>query len=479
MVVTASGKSTSGRRGITTRNKRKNQRDWNLFVGISVIWAISLTMRLCFLGSLEPPVFDEIYFTSFAEQYLNGIASFDVHPPLGKYAIALGIPLFGRNAIGYRISTAIAGSFIPVVVAGLAYKLTYRRQYALTAGGLMLAEGLFLVESRFGLMNVWLVLFGLTAHIFAIAGLERSGWTRLGLLTCCGSLLGACASVKWNGLGFALGLGGVGAIALGLPGISAICRQRWGFPLTPQRINERLGIWQQVHSLRWWHYSICFGLAPLAVYVLQWLPHLWMLSDDSYHSFGGVFLQLKDIHLQMLGGHASATSPSGAASPIHPYCSPWWSWPLMGRPIGYFFEDQGEVWRDVHAIGNPVLWWSSTMAIATLAISVPSRFSGTIAYLLVCYFANFLPWIFVSRCLFLYHYMASLLFSIMALALGLERGLSHPRKWMRWLGVNLAFAILAGGIFYIPIWMGIPLSPNEFYQRMWFRGDWLPGFNWI
>ena len=477
--MTATGKSMSDSGVVATRKQRQNRRDWSLFVGISVIWAIALSMRLCFLGSLEPPVFDETYFTGFAEQYLNGIASFDVHPPLGKYAIALGIPLFGRNAIGYRISTAIAGSFIPIVVAGLAYKLTYRRLYALTAGALMLAEGLFLVESRFGLMNVWMVLFGLSAHIFAIAGLERRGWSRLGLLTCCGVLLGASASVKWSGLGFALGLGGMGAIAIGLPGIAAVGRRHWGFPLTPQHINERLGIWQQVRSLRWWHYSICFGLVPVAVYIVQWLPHLWLLADDSYRSLGGIVIQLKDIHVQMLGGHASATTLAGAVAPVHPYCSHWWSWPLMGRSVGYFFEDRGEVWQDVHAIGNPVLWWSSTVAIATVSMGAFYRFSGGTAYLLVCYFANLLPWIMVSRCLFLYHYMGSLLFSIMALALGLERLLSHPHKWMRWLGVNVAFAILACGIFYIPIWMGIPLSPHEFYQRMWFRGDWLPGFNWI
>ena len=477
--LTILGKPVFEGRAFSTRYRRKYCWDWGLLAGISVIWAISLVLRLWFLGSLEPPVFDEVYFPVYAENYLDGVAPFDVHPPLGKYEIALGILLLGRNAVGYRIATAIAGSFIPVAVAGLAYKLTYRRQFALTAGVLMLAEGLFLVESRFGLMNVWLVLFGLTAHIFAIAGLERKGWSRLGLLTCCGILLGASASVKWNGLGFALGLGGMGAIAIGLPAIATIGRRYWGIPFTSHYIQERLGIWQQVCGLRWWHYLFCFGLVPIAIYVVQWLPHLWLLADDSHRSIGDIALQLKDLHLKMLGGHASATAVAGANEPVHPYCSQWWSWPFLGRPVGYFFEDQGEVWRDVHAIGNPVLWWSSTVAIATLAIAVWGRFSGTAAYLLVGYIANFLPWIMVSRCLFLYHYMGSLVFSVMALALGLERLLSHSRRRVRWLGVNVAFAIFACAIFFMPIWIGIPLPVDEFYQRMWFRGDWLPGFNWI
>ena len=463
----------------SSQDRRKYRWDRGLLAGVFVIWAIALAMRLWLLGSLDPPVFDEVYFPVYAENYLDGVAPFDVHPPLGKYEIALGILLLGRNAVGYRIATAIAGSLIPVAVAGLAYKLTYRRQFALLAGALMLAEGLFLVESRFGLMNVWLVLFGLTAHIFAIVGLERKGWSRLGLLTCCGVLLGASASVKWNGLGFALGLGGMGAISLGLPAIAALSRRYWGAPFSSRHIQERLGIWQQVRGLRWWHYLLCFGLAPMVVYIVQWLPHLWLLADDSYRSIGGIALQLKDIHMQMLGGHASATAVAGADSPVHPYCSHWWSWPLLGRPIGYFFEEQGEVWRDVHAIGNPVLWWSSTAATAMLAIAVWGRFSGTAAYLLVGYIANFLPWLMVSRCLFLYHYMGSLVFSVMALALWLEGLLGHSRRRVRWLGVNVAFAILVCAIFFMPIWIGIPLPVDEFYQRMWFRGGWLPEFNWI
>ena len=142
-----------------------------LIVGVLVIWAIALVMRLWHLGTLEPPVFDEVYFPAFAQDYLDGIVPFDVHPPLGKYEIALGILVLGPSALGIRISTALAGSVIPVAVAGLAYQLTHRSRLALIAGSLMLVEGVFLVESRFGLMNVWLVLFGLTAHIFASAGL--------------------------------------------------------------------------------------------------------------------------------------------------------------------------------------------------------------------------------------------------------------------------------------------------------------------
>ncbi|MGK7907976.1 MAG: phospholipid carrier-dependent glycosyltransferase [Synechococcus sp.] len=461
-----------------------------------VIWAIALGMRLWHLGAIEPPVFDEVYFPVFAESYLDGVAPFDVHPPLGKYEIALGILLFGRNAIGYRIASAIAGSLIPIALAGLVYRLTQRWRLALTVGLLMLLEGLFLVESRFGLMNVWLVLFGVTAHIYAVAALQRQGWQRFCLLGGCGLLLGASSAVKWNGLGYALGLGGMALLALGARVIPTIAKGLKS-PSSARKAGHPLGIWAQLGYLRWWHYLLCLGVVPVAVYGLQWLPHLWLLENDPPLSIASFPNQLMQIHQQMLGGHASATSLTGD-TPVHPYCSSWWTWPLLGRPIAYFFAEDGEVWRDIHAIGNPLQWWASTITIASFCFQkfyplLRSRDSAIKSakepqnaidgsfklYLLVGYAANLLPWMVVSRCTFLYHYMGALAFSTMALAWGMERMLFHPDRVYRWWGWNLAIAILACGLFFWPLWFGLPLSPTGFYRRMWFRGDWIVQMSWI
>jgi dolichyl-phosphate-mannose-protein mannosyltransferase len=54
--------------------------------------------------------------------------------------------------------------------------------------------------------------------------------------------------------------------------------------------------------------------------------------------------------------------------PIHPYCSPWWSWLLTLRSISYFYEElpNGEMVRDVTALGNPFLYWLSAIAMLLL-----------------------------------------------------------------------------------------------------------------
>jgi dolichyl-phosphate-mannose--protein O-mannosyl transferase len=38
------------------------------------------------------------------------------------------------------------------------------------------------------------------------------------------------------------------------------------------------------------------------------------------------------------------------------YTSPAWSWPLIRRPVVYFQEDSGRRYREILALGSPVVW---------------------------------------------------------------------------------------------------------------------------
>ncbi|MEN9240615.1 MAG: phospholipid carrier-dependent glycosyltransferase, partial [Thermostichales cyanobacterium SZTDM-1c_bins_54] len=108
-------------------------RRWDpwLLLGMAFLFDVALVMRLWDLERHPFPVFDEVYFPKNAKDYLDGKTVFDAHPPLGKYFIVLGILLFGRNETGYRFMTALFGALVPVLVAGVIYRLTYRRGLAL------------------------------------------------------------------------------------------------------------------------------------------------------------------------------------------------------------------------------------------------------------------------------------------------------------------------------------------------------------
>lgn len=463
----------------------KDSRDWYLLLGSFAIFAIALALRLWQIDKIPYPVFDEVYFPKYAEEFLQGTATWEGHPPLAKYVIMLGIILFGHNEFGYRIASAIFGALIPLLVIGVAYRLTYQRTFALLSGLFLLSDGLFLVESRLGLINVFLVAFGFASQVFLLAGLQHKetfqGKSRTILLSAAGLMLGAAASVKWNGLGFSL------LVFLTLLFVAAIAK------FFPKQITK-LGVLAELTKLHWWQYLLCFVTLPLAFYLGQWIP-LFMLNSggiapetgwNTFHWFWQVLIR---VHEHIIWWHsASNVITIDPAHPSHPYCSSAISWAVLARPVGYFFQNRDGYFWAMQALGNPILWWLSTLAIliitgATILPNFRSLTSPKSSYLLLGYFANYAPWLLVKRCLFIYHYMSSAAFSFMALAWlvaqMLDRQDINYQNQVRYFGYGIIAIILITQIFFMPIWLGLPLLPPEFYQRMWFMPDKVFGFNWI
>ncbi len=407
--------------------------------GLVLLWLFALGTRLWGVDRFHTLVFDEVYFARFARNYLAGVPFFDAHPPLGKYLIALGIWIRGEfDPWGYRWLNALVGALIPVTVALLTYLLTQRRGLALLAGTFVALDGLFLVESRYALINVYLVFFGLVAQVSWLWGQQQWGGRRWAALILAGVALGACVAVKWSGLGFLLGLGLVWLVQ----------RQR--------------------------HYTlmqmgVILPLVVFTVYSLLWLPHLAFHPESS----------LWQIHAQIFSYHRSV------ASTAHPYCAPWWSWPLMLRPVSYFFQRVQTLseavpvigpplpmaathWvYAVHAMFNPPLLWLSTLALLVL-LPLGGR-SPVGQFLLLNYAANLLPWALVSRCLFLYHYLPAALYSFMALAVVCDWGWRSSPPWGRLLSCLVLLMVGAGFFYWLPLYWGLPITPQQFFARMWWR----------
>jgi hypothetical protein len=71
--------------------------------------------------------------------------------------------------------------------------------------------------------------------------------------------------------------------------------------------------------------------------------------------------------------HLQAARKIGAAVP-HLWGSPWWSWPIMLRPIRYFYGANPDgALRIVLAIGNPLVWWASTLAVVAGLVEVARK----------------------------------------------------------------------------------------------------------
>ncbi len=140
-------------------------------LGLGALGWGAIALHFWHLGQPHSLVFDEVYYVPFALDYLHGTPSFDAHPPLGKYLIALGLWLGQWPAawlgwptlevedvwvspLAFRWLNALVGSTIPLLLAALAdqlrsaYSPQRRRWFAGLAGVLMALEGLTLVESR-------------------------------------------------------------------------------------------------------------------------------------------------------------------------------------------------------------------------------------------------------------------------------------------------------------------------------------------
>jgi len=449
---------------------------------ILAIFIFSLVLRFWNLGQFNELVFDEVYYAKFASDYWLGKPFFPSHPPLSHYLIALAMGLGSvlpvnpdqvndltgvvRSTWSYRWLNALTGSTIPLLMGAIAYLLTQRKRLTVLVMGLTALDGLLLVESRYALNNIYLIFFGLLGQGLVLWYLRRRQKWQLIL----GAIaLGCAGSVKWNGFAFLLGIYCLWALAWLVnygqqwrsnhDKLGKLCDK------TPQR-DDFLQRWLMLSPqavLLW------LVLVPLLTYSLIWIPHLLMNPDyASLQGFWQIQVDTWQYHRRV-----------GNSPDVHPYCSPWYSWLVMWRPVAYFFQKSGNfgLVYDVHSMANPALLWLSTGAMGLLVAGVtraslrrsPLPLRGLTLYIAVNYSVNLLPWLSISRCTFFYHYLAAYLFSILALAAIIETLIRPGKSWHRVVGLTCLIIIAVSFWFWLPVFLGMPLTPQGFSLRMLFR----------
>ncbi len=475
------------------------------WIGLLGILCLAIGLRFWGLNRFNALVFDEIYYAKYGQNYLNHVPFFDAHPPLGKYLIAFGMWLshflpFSTTTTSslegstyapwsFRWFDAFTGSLIPPIVAGIAYSLSGRWSYALWAGLFTALDGLLLVESRYALINIYMVFWGLLGQLLVLSGIRQASvrmrWSVLALAGIC---FGASISVKWNGLAFIVGVVLFWALVQVLRWLSDVGRSPDQSSPQP-KTDVATTVFQATSRLHVLTLMVVLGVIPLLVYTLIWIPHLEINQ-----------ITLSWVHEQMFGYHTRMKD----GTDVHPYCSRWFTWPLMLRPMSYFYQTtrtitdplpplnppipngEGAVIYDVHAMGNPFLWWYSAIALITLTLQWMESISrgrkvltsairkNPTAYLpslfvLTNYAASFLPWIAVTRCTFIYLYMGASVYGFMAIAYLVDQWTQSSSLRWRSLGLLIAFTIVIAFLYWLPVYLGLPLTTTEFRNRMWFN----------
>jgi dolichyl-phosphate-mannose-protein mannosyltransferase len=447
----------------------------------------------------SPPngqVFDEIYFAVFAHDDLKGISYFDPEPPLSKLIIASGEWLYGwwratfegargdyadlgYNTFGWRIMSCIFGALCVPLIYLMAYKLWPRRLFALAAATLACFDGMFFVQSRIGMIDIFPIFLILLSYTAFLVHLEsRSERDSLVTLLITGAICGLAVSAKWISLAatasivFFLVMRPLAAhvgVALGNG------ERGWLWGMNPKAGlpgRARLGPYLVMAI-------IAFAVLPVTIYLASWIP---FFTRGQFHNLGDLVL----YNQQAYWYHANLKA-------THPWGSPWFSWPFLYRPVAYYYQYEGlgpdpvsgrPLFAGMADLGNPLIWWASLPAVLSLPYFVFRHRSFPAAVILVGFLTQYLPWARITRVVFLYHMFGGLLFMILALAFVLVRmqdagplriGFFGDRAVTstRWLVPAFLVAAVVFFLYFYPVWTALPIGDVSY------RGGFPNGKMWI
>jgi dolichyl-phosphate-mannose-protein mannosyltransferase len=394
----------------------------SVLVLVAVTVLVGLWARVWKLGFPGQRIWDEIYFPVMARKFLEGTYQFDLHPPLGKFIIAVGIAVFGDSSIGWRVMPLLFGVALIPLGAALGWYLVRERVAAILLASFLAGETFLIAYSRVGIMDLILLFFTLATLLAALL-VERPRqvlWVAV--------LLGLAISVKWAvfmvvvPVGYVLWRKGLVRLFLASLWVSAVL-----------------------------YLAVVYVGALISVTTNPWEAWLWTW----------------DWHLR-------AFEKVTAAIP-NPWGSPWWSWPLMLRTIrlsSLFATATGEL-QVIAAIGNPVVWYGSTLAVVAGLVEAARRLvarkpiaGDPLVPILLGYVFLLLPWIPGTRIPYIYNYLPSYAFALMALVYWLVR-IWGRRPWGPWVVVAFTALALASTLYFVPLAAGLPMSSEAMQQRVW------------
>lgn len=479
------------------------------------IFFVGAFIRFWNLDQFNKLVFDEVYFPKFAYDYLNQDRFFHVHPPLGKYTQAAGIWIYNHlpwvddpaigtvelaelNAHSWRWVNATFGSFLILIVGFTVLLLTRNRLFTLLAALFVMVDGSLIVASRYGLSNVQIVFFGFLSMYFLVKSLTAKTNHRRWLIIC-GLFLGCTYSIKWNGLGYSLI---AWCILIGatlclyadkeLAKVEASLKNKEDETTAKKKKKSKAKKEEVIETsaaakidstsvfarIKLYEYVGYLMILPAILYASMWIPDLNLNSRHAEYGFIGMHKQMSGYHGKTIGAD------------VHPYCSKWYTWPILKRPISYYFNKKNEkqpdgefkkIVRDVHLFGNPALYWMGVAALVWVIImwlysalvwvrlGVIHQNLMVYSFITFGFLANFLPWMLVSRCTFFYHYQSASVFKFLALAWVTSELFKAKALYFKGMAAVIVLLVISAFIYWLPINLGLPIESSSYYSKMWFR----------
>ncbi|MCI8528832.1 MAG: phospholipid carrier-dependent glycosyltransferase [Lachnospiraceae bacterium] len=471
--------------------------------------------------------FDEIYHARTAYEFLNGLISYEnTHPPFGKILISIGVAMFGMNPFGWRIIGTLFGiAMIPLVYL-FARRITDSTLMSALACTMFTFDFMHFAQTRIATIDVYITFFVILMYYFMFQYCKLSfydtplkkTWIPLGA---CGISMGLGVASKWTGV--------YAGIGLALIFFSVLYRRYLEYQAAQKNpsgktngISHKQVIKNFVPYVKQTIYfcMVFFVALPALIYLLSYVP---------FRDYTERGLLDRMIHNQetMFNYHSNLES-------THPYSSSWYEWPIMKRPIWYFSntitktaeggiragcvknthtpprtthkpmetgtnstvqtDDSDSIpakklrlssrtitqtyktrlREGISSFGNPAVWWPGIPAAFYMVYLFVKKKDRIAAFLLVGYLAQYLPWFFVTRITFIYHYFPSVVFLVLMILYSILQWRAKLPKPL-FVTMVLLYGITVLGLFllFYPVLAGQPVDADFVTKYLRWFDSWV------
>lgn len=450
--------------------------------------------------------FDEIYHARTAYESANGLSIYEwTHPPLGKDMMAWCVSLMGMTPFAWRFAGTLAGVLMLPAMYFLGLLLFKKRTWATMLCALMALDGMHFVQTRIATIDSFGVLFIILMFLFmywyySISFYDKPLWKTFIPLGLCGLSFGLGAASKWIGLYAGAGLAVLFFITLGRRYSEyRTAKEALKTPDPPQKeylqhIVDRFTL-NTCYTLLFC--ILVFIILPVIIYCASYYPY-WNAAGESRPWYQIIL----DNQSAMFNYHSKLTA-------THAFQSDWYTWPVIYRPMFFYMGRElpaGQM-ECISSFGNPAIWYMGLVCtLISLGLFIKKAITGSplvssaegdsrflklfaagdeadpdrserdrrlLLFCLLGLACNLLPWVGISRCIFIYHYFASVPF-IMIFTVYIFRNISRYNK-KTGAALTIAFLVLAAVLFvmFLPVWSGAEVSKD--YVNTYLK--WFP--SWV
>lgn len=374
--------------------------------------------------------FDELYHGRTALEHINNMSVYEwTHPPLGKLIIALGILIFGMKPFGWRVMGTLFGIFMVPIMYCFGKRLLKRSELALFSTFLFTFDFMHFTQTRIATVDVYGVFFILLMTYFMYEFISMdigdSVKSMMKPLALSGIFFGLGCASKWICLYTGAGLALMFFVKLVIMGRKSYRLSRLAKYKDRKLVKK---YWSNVLTLCCWC-VIFFIVVPAVIYCAsycryysaQWKParqaQIYAANTEEYASSSEVKLGFTDSVNTYISGviknqqdmynyHSQLKSDHSAASP-------WWMWLANLRPTWFYVgghdNPHGYV-GTISTFGNPAVWLFcniATLILIVVLIFHRRKFPLEPYFLFVCIASSLLPWVFVTRSTYAYHFFAT------------------------------------------------------------------------